>query len=165
MSEVMQRARDFAIEQVEEPVGYADYLLLAGIYKQAHPELERGSQSLTHLKETLDHLTDPENPNTALLVARDSRARVVGAAMLYVMGEPESGRRGTVIEEIFVDKRVRGQSIGKLLLDDVMQIAKERGSGTVLLGPEPQTPGAKRLFANSEFTENKWGKLQRKVAD
>lgn len=162
MSEVIQATRDYMIEQAEGPIGYRDYLILAGIYKQAHPELDRGSQSLVHFKESLEHLSDPANPNTGLLLARQARLvgnRVVGAAMLYVMGEQDSDARGTVIEEIFVDKRLRGNNIGKLLLTSVVDFAQEHGSKTVLLGSEPQTEGAHRLFKNMSFTENRWGKL------
>jgi ribosomal protein S18 acetylase RimI-like enzyme len=161
MIEAMQGIRDFTAEEVTEPVGPRDYLILAGIYKQVHPELDMASQSIMDLKDTLNILADPRDGKSGLIIARKlAFDRAVGAAMLHITDEPHAAERGTVIDEIFVEKRSRGRSVGRLLVREAIDFAYRKNSRYVLLGRQPQTQGGRRLFVSLDFMEDEQGLLR-----
>lgn len=155
MTEVVQELGHFKVEEVTGDVPPRDYLMLAGIYKQVHPELSMASQPIVDLAETLNRLADPWHENSGLLIARrNAFNRAVGAAMLRVVDEPETSQRGTVIDEIFVEKRSRNQSVGRLLLAGSIEFAQRKGSDYIQLGRKPLTVGGQRLFEAMDFKED-----------
>lgn len=148
MPQAVESYIGYNIEQLKGELNYRDHLLLAGIYKVAHPD--RGSVPLDELKTRLEFFSSPVEQNNALFVARSlAHARIVGAAMIRLADSPEE--RVGHIEEIFVRESVRGMSLGKGLLRACVDFADQSQADVVMLDQPPENEAARRLLASMDF--------------
>jgi ribosomal protein S18 acetylase RimI-like enzyme len=86
-----------------------------------------------------------------LLVARypDQLAPIIGLLTLIVYRVP-SGVRAH-IEDVVVDKAMRGQGIGETLMRHALHMAREAGSNGVALTANPRREAANRLYRRLGF--------------
>lgn len=92
--------------------------------------------------------------SSILLVARQTGGSkpIVGALTLIIFRVP-TGIRGH-IEDVIVDKSLRGQGIGEALTREALRIAKEAGANGVMLTSNPRREAANRLYQKMGF--NHW---------
>lgn len=88
-------------------------------------------------------------PDTTVFVARDETGRAVGCGALKVA---EDGL--AEVKRMFTRPDVRGQRVGKALLEAISELAQRKGIATLLLetGEGPGFEGAIRLYERSGFT-------------
>ncbi len=85
---------------------------------------------------------------TDLIVARDG-GRLVGMATLASFPLP-TGVRGH-LDDVVVDQQLRGRGIARLLLEAVIELARERGLRTLDLTSRPSRQSAIRLYESVGF--------------
>src|SRR5688572_29719824 len=68
-------------------------------------------------------------PSSALWVARNEHAQIVGALTLTVYRVPTGVR--SVIEDVIVDQSVRGQGLGQALIEHAIELAREKGAHNI----------------------------------
>jgi putative acetyltransferase len=97
-------------------------------------------------KMTVEQMADSE---TTLFVARDDSGKAVGMGALKMHG-PELGE----VKRMFTLPEVRGQRVGRQLLERIVELARERGLPVVMLetGTGDGMAEAHRLYARYGFT-------------
>lgn len=98
-------------------------------------------------KMTVEQMADSD---TTLFVARDDAGKAVGMGALKVHG-PEMGE----VKRMFTLPEVRGQRVGRLLLERIVDLARERNLPVVMLetGTGDGMAGAHRLYTRFGFAE------------
>ena len=92
------------------------------------------------------------NPNTLLLVARDSaNGEIVGSLSLAFYRIP-TGLQAR-IEDVVVDTDRRSQGIGELLTNDAVERARVAGAKSVGLTSRPSREAANRLYQRLGFEQ------------
>ena len=88
------------------------------------------------------------DPSTTLFVARDESGRAVGMGALKVHS-PEIGE----VKRMFTDPAIRGQRVGSSILQCIVNLAREKGLGTLMLetGTGEGMAEAHRLYSRSGF--------------
>ncbi|WP_285116468.1 GNAT family N-acetyltransferase [Leifsonia sp. fls2-241-R2A-40a] len=89
-----------------------------------------------------------EHDGTDLVVAREGR-RIVGMATLASFPLP-TGVRGH-LDDVVVDSALRGRGIARLLLEAVIEFARERRVRTLDLTSRPSRQSAIRLYESLGF--------------
>jgi len=99
-------------------------------------------------RKDLDALIKSES--SSLLIARvDTHEPIVGSACLTVYRAPTGIR--AVIEDVIVDETARGQGIGEALVQQLLDIAREKGAKGVSLTSNPKREAANRLYQRLGF--------------
>lgn len=92
-------------------------------------------------------LTDPQRP---VLVAVDAHDEVTGYAFCMLQQHPDDAILTDIktlyIDDLCVDKDLRGHHIGKQLYEAVLQLAGERGCYNVTLNVWSCNPSALRFY-------------------
>ena len=93
-----------------------------------------------------------DDPTIAILVA-DDRGDVIGYAYGAVEGPDYMALRGPagVLHDIIVDPARRGQGVGRLLLQAMLEFFRSRGAPRVVLTTAERNETAQRLFAKAGF--------------
>lgn len=89
-----------------------------------------------------------EHDGTDLIVAREGD-RLVGMATLASFPLP-TGARGH-LDDVVVDRAMRGRGIARLLLEAVIELARARGLRTLDLTSRPSRESAIRLYESVGF--------------
>ncbi|HEX3752205.1 MAG TPA: GNAT family N-acetyltransferase [Streptosporangiaceae bacterium] len=100
------------------------------------PDIHRLIRALAEYERSLDRATATEEdlrralfgPQPAVFahVAQDA-GRVVGFALWFLNFSTWTGRHGIYLEDLFVDKEMRGRGYGKALLTELARLCTERG--------------------------------------
>lgn len=92
--------------------------------------------------------------NVVVLVA-ERGGEVVGYAWASIEGYDYMTLRGPagVLNDIVVDTAHRGQGVGRVLLDAMLEALKDRGAPRVVLSTAAKNETAQRLFARAGFRE------------
>ncbi len=110
------------------------------------PQLSRSAPQLTYAA-VLEICADPD---VELVVARTG-LEVVGMLSLVLFRIPTGVR--ALIEDVVVDDRVRGKSLGIALVEHALGRARLRGAKTVDLTSRPDRVAANRLYRKVGFVE------------
>lgn len=94
---------------------------------------------------------------TDMLVVRD-HGRIVGMATMVTFPLP-TGIRG-IVEDVAVDESMRGQGIARLLLQEMIRLAGERGLRTLDLTSRPSRESALRLYESVGFVRRETNVLR-----
>ncbi|MGB3374688.1 MAG: GNAT family N-acetyltransferase [Microbacterium sp.] len=94
---------------------------------------------------------------TDMLVVRD-HGRIVGMATMVTFPLP-TGVRG-IVEDVAVDESMRGQGIARLLLQEMIRLAGERGLRTLDLTSRPSRESALRLYESVGFVRRETNVLR-----
>jgi ribosomal protein S18 acetylase RimI-like enzyme len=95
-----------------------------------------------------DLLGMTKNDNCVVVVAREA-GHIVGLGILFIM--PKLGERIAEIHDVVVDASHRGQGIGKLVVNELIEAAKEKKVKTLALTSRPSREAANRLYQNLNF--------------
>jgi ribosomal protein S18 acetylase RimI-like enzyme len=99
---------------------------------------------------SFDHLVAlVKSESSTLMVARGARGEVLGALSLTVYLVPTGLR--AIIEDVIVDEAARGQGIGEALMRGALQLAREKGAGSVTLTSNSRRTAANRLYQRLGF--------------
>jgi ribosomal protein S18 acetylase RimI-like enzyme len=92
-----------------------------------------------------------QSPATMLLVARDAGGALVGSLTLVVFKAPTGPRAW--IEDVVVERDVRGGGIGSTLVREALVRARAAGARTVDLTSRPSREEANRLYLRLGFAQ------------
>lgn len=107
------------------------------------------SDPSSHKPITLEHLRQVvSDPNTAVLVARDGE-EIVGIAT--VIWDTILTGSFALIEDVVVDERCRGQGLGRLLTEALIDVARKQGIHAVALTSRPSRVAANALYQKLGF--------------
>ncbi len=98
---------------------------------------------------------------STLMIARDDKGDIVGALTLAVYRVPSGVR--AMVEDVIVDGSARGQGIGEALVQRAIDLAKEKGVGTIALTSSPFREAANRLYVRVGFTKRETNAYQIKL--
>ena len=101
---------------------------VADIYRliRALAEYEHSLDSVTGTEDELRQSLFGPQPAVFAHVAEDG-GRVVGFALWFLNYSTWTGRHGIYLEDLFVDKEMRGRGYGKALLAELARVCVERG--------------------------------------
>lgn len=127
--------------------GPADAEALADALMGLVPQLSRSNPppTLAQVALILAH------ESISQFVARDHGGRIVGVSSLAVFPIP-TGQRAW-IEDVIVDEASSGQGIGRLLVDAMLDRARDLGCVTVDLTSRPSREAANHLYKKVGFQE------------
>jgi ribosomal protein S18 acetylase RimI-like enzyme len=138
------------------------------IIRNADEELYEAFQRLTpqltnnNPPPTLDHLIAlVQDPASTLLVARDENNAILGALTLTVYRVPTGIR--SIIEDVIVDQRARGQGIGKALMERGIELARQKGAANISLTSNPMRTSANELYLQMGFNRRETNSYQMKL--
>jgi GNAT superfamily N-acetyltransferase len=97
------------------------YRLIRGL-----AEYERALGKVTATEQDLHQALFGDRPAVFAHVAEDA-GRVVGFALWFLNFSTWTGRHGIYLEDLFVDKEMRGRGYGKALLTELARLCTERG--------------------------------------
>lgn len=107
---------------------------------------------------------EAELQEKALYVARQNGI-VVGYALLEIRNAEVPGlvkRRILIIDELCVSEDLRGQGVGRSMMEEIHTLAKELGCTDLQLSVQPENEAALALYRKCGFTVRSLN-LQRKV--
>jgi ribosomal protein S18 acetylase RimI-like enzyme len=80
----------------------------------------------------------------------ENDGEVVGTATLVIYRIPTKGLIGR-IEDVVVDESQRGKGLGRMLMEDLINLGKEKGLQLMTLTSNPQRIPARRLYESLGF--------------
>ncbi len=98
---------------------------------------------------------------STLMIARDDTGVIVGALTLAAYRVPSGVR--AMVEDVIVDGSARGQGVGEALVQRAIELAKEKGVGTIALTSSPFREAANRLYVKVGFTKRETNAYQLKL--
>jgi GNAT superfamily N-acetyltransferase len=97
------------------------------------------------------------SPNDELVVA-ELDGEVVGTMQLtFIPGISRNGASRLQVEAVRVDQRLRGQGIGRLLMEHAHARGRERGCALAQLTSDKQRPDAHRFYGSLGYTPSHEG--------
>lgn len=116
-----------------------------GLVARLNDHLQPLSPAEFQFKMTVEQMADSD---TTLFVARDETGRAVGMGALKVHG-PQLGE----VKRMYTLPEVRGQRVGRQLLERIVDLARERGLPVVMLetGTGEGMAAAHRLYTRFGF--------------
>jgi ribosomal protein S18 acetylase RimI-like enzyme len=92
-----------------------------------------------------------DSDSSTLLVAREPNAdgEISGVLTLTIYRVPTGVR--SIIEDVIVDRLLRGHGIGEALMTRAIEIAREKGAAVVTLSANPTREAANRLYQRIGF--------------
>jgi GNAT superfamily N-acetyltransferase len=109
------------------------------------PQLSKSAPPMTAY--ALENIVD--SPACTVFVVRDANGRIVGSLTLAMFQVPTGVRAW--IEDVVVDRSVRGRGAGAVLVEAALAHAKEAGARTVDLTSNPTRQEANRLYVRLGF--------------
>jgi ribosomal protein S18 acetylase RimI-like enzyme len=110
-----------------------------------------------------DRLADiAANPNTQLLVARDTETQQVVGTLCLAFYRIPTGLQAR-IEDVVVDGEGRGRGVGELLTNSAIERARSAGAKAVGLTSRPSREAANRLYQRLGFEERDTNVYQMKL--
>lgn len=100
-------------------------------------------------------------PSSTLLLARNESGQIVGALTLTVYRVPTGIR--SIIEDVIVDLSVRGQGIGESLMQQGIEIARQKGASNIALTSNPMRVAANKLYIKMGFEKRETNAYQMKL--
>src|SRR5688572_3702076 len=130
---------------------------LFGAFQRLVPQLTNNNPppSLEDLTALLRETT------STLMIARDDENHIVGALTLAVYRVPSGVR--AMIEDVIVDEFARGQGVGEALMQRAIQLARQKGVGTIALTSSPFREAANRLYVKMGFEKRETNAYQMKL--
>jgi GNAT superfamily N-acetyltransferase len=111
------------------PARETDVPVIVSLIKEL-AEYEREPDAVEATEDDLRSTLFGPNPGAFCHVAEHD-GEVVGLALWFLNFSTWKGRHGIYLEDLFVQPTARGSGLGKALLRNLIEIAKERGYGRV----------------------------------
>jgi GNAT superfamily N-acetyltransferase len=141
----------------------ADGVSVRGIEAHDHArwtELYRGYREFYHLtpddaviERVWGWVTDPAHEVKALVASIDGR--VVGLAHYRRFSRPSSGTVGLFLDDLFADRDLRGQGVGRALLGELSRLSAQDGYSVVRWITAADNSTARRLY-DATATTTSW---------
>jgi len=128
------------IEQLKE---YSDELM--AVIVRLLPQLTNFSP-IPSKKEVVDIF---ENPGTTIWVLKDDQQKIAGMLTLVIYKTPTGTHAW--IEDVVIEKKLRGQGNGKMLTLAAIEFAKRNQAKAISLTSRPFREAANRLYQNLGF--------------
>ena len=96
----------------------------------------------------LERLLREPPQRATLLVARGETGKAVGMVSVQLVVSTAEGSQSAWIEDVIVDKAVRGRGLGRLLVDAALAWAAERGATRAQLLAEESNEPALLFYSN-----------------
>jgi GNAT superfamily N-acetyltransferase len=93
---------------------------------------------------TWQRILDPDSPVGCLIAERDGA--MAGFAVTILHPGTWSLAQFCYLEDLYVDDRMRGQGIGKALIDNILDLAKQHGWSRVYWNTREGNATARRLY-------------------
>lgn len=94
-------------------------------------------------------------PNYAVYVAEDPDHRIVGCFALLVMDNlAHGGAPSAIIEDVVVDRDLRGRGIGRAMMGHAMSLAARAGCYKLVLSSNRSRTDAHDFYRSLGFTEH-----------
>ena len=93
-----------------------------------------------------------ESPTTHLLIAEDEASGEIVGTLTLVLYEIPTCRKAW-IEDVVTDESVRGQGVGRALVERAIELARSLGVGSLNLTSRPSRVAARKLYAKCGFGE------------
>jgi len=91
-----------------------------------------------------------------LLLGARSAGRLVGYACLYWHFSSTRATESVLMNDLYVDESVRGQGVGRALIEATAEVARERGTATVEWSTAPDNHTAQRLYDSTGAERSEW---------
>lgn len=98
---------------------------------------------------------------STLIAARNENGEIIGALTLAVYRVPTGIR--SVIEDVIVDISARGEGVGEALMLRAIELAREKGAGSISLTSNPMRVAANKLYLRVGFTKRETNAYQIKL--
>lgn len=132
------------------PINEQDFRPLSELYQQLIPN----EVSLSKMKEVFDRNRD--NPNHIVLAAKID-GKLVGS-LLAIICEMLFGQCKSfmVVEDVIVDKSVRGKGIGKALMKYIEQQAKLKSCSYIMLITDSDRVGSQNFYKSLGYKTDEY---------
>ncbi|MFC8502247.1 GNAT family N-acetyltransferase [Pedococcus sp. NPDC057267] len=97
-----------------------------------------------------------DSPDGLQLLARTEDGTLVGYATVLWSWDTTSGTRLAVMEDLFVTEAVRGEGVGRALLEACASTARERGCTALAWETAPDNDVAQRLYDATGAERSTW---------
>ena len=129
----------------------------AQLHAELRPEIFRAGSRKYDRKQFAEMLEDQDAP---ILVAQDDYGEVLGYAMLQVKSVSAAHpvllpRTFLYLDDLCVDEAARGRGIGKLLMQGVRELARERGIEKIELNVWECNETAMRFYERLGFVSQR----------
>jgi GNAT superfamily N-acetyltransferase len=94
--------------------------------------------------------------DAGLLLGARSSGRLVGYACLYWHFSSTRARETVLMNDLFVEPEVRGQGVGRALIEASLEVARERGAALLEWQTEPDNRTAQRLYDSTGAARSTW---------
>lgn len=91
-----------------------------------------------------------------LLLGARAGGRLVGYACLYWHFSSTKARESVLLNDLYVDPELRGEGIGRALIEASLGIARERGGAHLEWVTEPDNHTAQRLYDSTGAERSTW---------
>lgn len=98
-----------------------------------------------------------------LLLGARSDGRLVGYACLYWHFSSLEACESVLVNDLFVDESVRGQGVGRALIEATAEVALERGVPFVEWSTAPDNHAAQRLYDSTGAERTEWFSYELRV--
>lgn len=109
--------------------------------------------SLVNIEAGVNSLMKNEALANAYFIKRGDNK--IGYVILTRYHSVEKGGLTLYIDELFVEERFRREGVGKKIMGEIIQIAKEEGAKGLWAQTEPLNDGAQSFFISLGFQEKK----------
>jgi GNAT superfamily N-acetyltransferase len=91
-----------------------------------------------------------------LLLGARAGGRLVGYACLYWHFSSTQGRETVLMNDLYVDPELRGQGVGRALIEASLEVARERGAAHLEWATAPDNHTAQRLYDSTGARRTTW---------
>jgi GNAT superfamily N-acetyltransferase len=91
-----------------------------------------------------------------LLLGARQEGRLVGYACLYWHFSSTQAVETILMNDLYVDTQLRGQGVGRALIEATVEIARERGAAAVEWSTAPDNHTAQRLYDSTGAERSEW---------
>ena len=91
-----------------------------------------------------------------LLLGARREGRLVGYACLYWHFSSTRATETVLMNDLYVDESVRGQGVGRALIEATAEVARERGVPSIEWSTAPDNHTAQRLYDSTGAERSEW---------
>ena len=98
-----------------------------------------------------------------LLLGARSAGRLVGYACLYWHFSSTKATETVLMNDLYVEDSVRGQGVGRALIEATAEVARERGAPSIEWSTAPDNHTAQRLYDSTGAERAEWFSYELRV--
>jgi GNAT superfamily N-acetyltransferase len=98
-----------------------------------------------------------------LLLGARSDGRLVGYACLYWHFSSTRAKETVLMNDLYVAESIRGQGVGRALIEATAEVARERGAASIEWSTAPDNHTAQRLYDSTGAERSEWFSYELRV--